>query len=57
MSLAGFALKRPYTVAAVIILVCVLAAGAVMRMPTDIFPEIDIPVVAFSLDLRRHERS
>ena len=46
MSLAGFALKRPYTVAAVIILVCVLAAGAVMRMPTDIFPEIDIPVVS-----------
>jgi multidrug efflux pump subunit AcrB len=27
-------------------LVCLLAAGAVQRMPMDIFPEIDIPVVS-----------
>ena len=46
MSLAGFALKRPYTVVAGIMLVCMLAAGALVRMPTDIFPEIDIPVVS-----------
>src|SRR6202046_1631612 len=46
MSLAGFALKRPYTIVSVILLVCLLAVGAVMRMPTDIFPEIDIPVVS-----------
>jgi multidrug efflux pump subunit AcrB len=30
----------------VIALMCLLAAGAALRMPTDIFPEIDIPVVS-----------
>ena len=30
MSLAGFALKRPYTVASAIMLVCLLAFGAVL---------------------------
>jgi multidrug efflux pump subunit AcrB len=46
MSLAAFSLRRPYTVFALIVLVCLLAAGAVRRMPTDIFPEINIPVVS-----------
>jgi multidrug efflux pump subunit AcrB len=46
MLLAEFSLKRPFTVAAGILLVCLLAAGAVTRMAMDIFPEIDIPVVA-----------
>ncbi len=46
MSLAGFSLRRPYTVVAVIVLMCLLAAGAARRMPTDIFPEINIPVVS-----------
>src|SRR5262244_2110188 len=46
MSLAAFSLRRPYTVFALIVLVCLLAAGAVKRMPTDIFPEINIPVVS-----------
>jgi multidrug efflux pump subunit AcrB len=46
MSLAGFALSRPYTIAAGILLVCILAVGAVQRMAMDIFPEINIPVVA-----------
>jgi multidrug efflux pump subunit AcrB len=44
--IANFALRRPYTVAALIMLVCLLAAGAAWRMPTDIFPEINIPVVS-----------
>ena len=46
MKLVAFVLKRPYTVVAALILVCILGAGAVMRMPVDIFPEIDIPVVS-----------
>ena len=46
MSLAGFSLRRPYTIFAVISLMCLLAAGAAQRMPTDIFPEINIPVVS-----------
>jgi multidrug efflux pump subunit AcrB len=46
MSVAGFALRRPYTVVSLLILVCLLGGGAFLRMPTDIFPEIDIPVVS-----------
>ena len=45
MGLLTFVLRRPYTVAAMIILVCLLGIGAALRMPTDIFPEINIPVV------------
>jgi multidrug efflux pump subunit AcrB len=46
MSLAEFSLKRPFTVAAGILLVCLLSASAVSRMAMDIFPEINIPVIA-----------
>jgi multidrug efflux pump subunit AcrB len=46
MKLVGFVLKRPYTVIAALILVCILGIGAAWRMPVDIFPEIDIPVVS-----------
>src|ERR1700758_3559632 len=46
MSLVRFVLRRPYTVVAVLILVCLLGVGAALRMPIDIFPEIDVPVVA-----------
>jgi multidrug efflux pump subunit AcrB len=44
--MAGFALRRSYTVVALLILVCLLGGGAFLRMPVDIFPEIDIPVVS-----------
>ncbi|MGC2031840.1 MAG: efflux RND transporter permease subunit [Steroidobacteraceae bacterium] len=46
MSVVEIALKRPYTVVASLILVCLMGIGAALRMPIDIFPEIDIPVVA-----------
>src|SRR6202034_555890 len=46
MSLVRFVLSHPYTVAAMLILVCLLGIGAAMRMPIDIFPEINIPVVS-----------
>src|SRR3984885_13988588 len=46
MSGGEIALKRPYTVVASLILVCLMGIGAALRMPIDIFPEIDIPVVA-----------
>ncbi|HXX11376.1 MAG TPA: efflux RND transporter permease subunit, partial [Burkholderiales bacterium] len=46
MQFVQFVLKRPYTIAAVLILICLLGAGAALRMPVDIFPEIDIPVVS-----------
>ena len=46
MSLVRFALKQPYTVAALVLLTCLLGVFATTKMPTDIFPEIDIPVVS-----------
>jgi multidrug efflux pump subunit AcrB len=46
MSVVETALKRPYTVAASLILIALMGIGAALRMPVDIFPEIDIPVVA-----------
>lgn len=46
MSLVRFALKRPYTIASAVILVSLLGTFAALRMRTDIFPEINIPVVS-----------
>ena len=46
MSFVAGVLKRPYTVVAVLILVCLLGVGEALRMPVDIFPEINIPVVS-----------
>ncbi|MGO8945466.1 MAG: efflux RND transporter permease subunit [Syntrophobacteraceae bacterium] len=46
MSVVRYVLNRPYTVVAAVILVCLLGIGAGLRMPVDIFPEIDIPVVS-----------
>src|ERR1700680_5026291 len=46
MSLVRFVLQHPYTVAAILILICILGIGAGLRMPIDIFPEINIPVVS-----------
>jgi multidrug efflux pump subunit AcrB len=46
VSIVEMVLRRPYTVPAVLILICLLGAGAALRMPVDIFPEIDIPVVS-----------
>jgi len=46
MLLVYFALKRPYSVAALVILITLLGVFAVYRMPIDIFPEINIPVVS-----------
>jgi multidrug efflux pump subunit AcrB len=46
VSFVAAVLKRPYTIAATVILVCAMGVGAVRRMAVDIFPEIDIPVVS-----------
>src|SRR5580693_8371667 len=46
MSVVEIALKRPYTVVATLILISLMGIGAALRMPVDIFPEIDIPVVS-----------
>ena len=44
MSLVNYVLSRPYTIAAVLILIGLLGVGEALRMPVDIFPEMNIPV-------------
>lgn len=46
MVFVSFILKRPYTLGASLLLICILGIGAATRVPIDIFPEIDIPVVS-----------
>ncbi len=46
MWIVRIALERPYTFIVLAILILILAPVAISRMPTDIFPNIDIPVVA-----------
>ena len=45
MWIVRLALKRPYTFAVMALLIVVLGATSIHQMRTDIFPEIDIPVV------------
>jgi multidrug efflux pump subunit AcrB len=40
------ALRRPYTFVAAAILIAILGGIAIARMPTDVLPAIDIPVVS-----------
>src|SRR5216684_3298767 len=46
MWIVRLALRRPYTMAVLAILIFILGALAIVRTPTDIFPNIDIPVVS-----------
>ncbi|MBS0377800.1 MAG: efflux RND transporter permease subunit [Proteobacteria bacterium] len=46
MSIVRYVLRRPYTVVATLILVGLLGVGEALRMPVDIFPRMDIPVVS-----------
>src|SRR5215468_563409 len=46
MGIVRFALKFPHTFYVVAALILFLGVTAAVEMPTDIFPEIDIPVVS-----------
>jgi multidrug efflux pump subunit AcrB len=46
MWIVRLALSRPYTFVVASILILILGALAIVRTPTDIFPNIDIPVVS-----------
>ena len=45
MWIVRLALRRPYTFAVFAFLIVILGAYSIVSMPTDIFPNIDIPVV------------
>src|SRR5580692_1547843 len=46
MWIVKLALKRPYTFVVLAILIFIFGGLAIVRTPTDIFPNIDIPVVS-----------
>jgi multidrug efflux pump subunit AcrB len=46
MWIVRLALRRPYTFVVMAMLIGVLGAVSIVTMPTDIFPNIDIPVVS-----------
>jgi multidrug efflux pump subunit AcrB len=46
MWIVRLALRRPYTFVVVAMLIVVAGVYSVLQMPTDILPEIDIPVIA-----------
>jgi CzcA family heavy metal efflux pump len=45
MWIVRLALRRPYTFAVFALLILILGAVSILSMPTDIFPDINIPVV------------
>ncbi len=46
MWIVRLALKQPHTIVVLIILIFLLGGLAIVRTPTDIFPNIDIPVIS-----------
>jgi multidrug efflux pump subunit AcrB len=46
MLIVRLALRRPYTFVVVSLLIAILGGAAIITMPVDIFPYIDIPVVS-----------
>src|SRR5688572_2673909 len=46
MWIVRLALRRPYTFVVTAMLVLILGVVTILRMPTDIFPQIEIPVVS-----------
>ena len=46
LALVRIALKRPYTFVVLALLILIVGPLAAIRTPTDIFPEIRIPVIA-----------
>src|SRR5690242_8400108 len=46
MWLVRIALKRPYTFIVMSMLIVIAGVVSILKMPTDIFPDIDIPVIS-----------
>ena len=46
MWLIRIALTRPLTFLVMAMLIVILGLGSIARMPTDIYPDIDIPVIS-----------
>ena len=48
MWIVRLALRRPYTFVVMAMVIVILGVLAFLRMPTDIFPDIDIPVISIA---------
>ena len=46
MWIVRIALSRPYTFIVMTLVILLLTPGVVLRTPTDIFPDINIPVIS-----------
>jgi multidrug efflux pump subunit AcrB len=46
MWIVRVALNRPYTFVVLALLILIVSSVAILRTPTDIFPSINIPVIA-----------
>jgi multidrug efflux pump subunit AcrB len=46
MWIVRFALKRPYTFVIVALLIAIFGVGSIATTPTDILPDINIPIVS-----------
>jgi multidrug efflux pump subunit AcrB len=46
MWIVKLALRRPYTFTVLALLILILGPIVILRTPTDVFPEINIPVVS-----------
>src|SRR6204780_1708636 len=46
MWIVRLALRRPYTFVVMAVLIAILGGAAIVSMPVDIFPYIDIPIVS-----------
>jgi multidrug efflux pump subunit AcrB len=46
MWIVALALRRPYTFIVMALVLLILSPIVILRTPTDIFPEINIPVIS-----------
>jgi hypothetical protein len=55
MWIVRVALARPYTFIVLALLILIASPVVVLRTPTDIFPNIDIPVIAVAIAPALHQ--
>ena len=55
MWIVRIALDRPYTFVVLALLILILSPVVILRTPTDIFPNINIPVIAVAWQIHRLE--
>ena len=48
IGIVRIALQRPYTFVVLALLILIMGTLALLRTPTDIFPNINIPIVALA---------